>query len=214
MTESLHRSFLETLLSGDRHAAFLEIERVRARGVDLTGIYLEVFEPALCAIGELWQLGEITVADEHVATAITEAAMANLYRDLFAEAAPAGPTLLAACANGEHHQIGLRMVCDMLELDGWETTFVGASAPTGDLVDLVRRRAPDVVALSASMPERLDGIRAVLSAIRNQGGRRPLLVIGGRAVRAAGPDAATALGADLALTNATDASGRLRAALA
>lgn len=214
MADVLHRPFLRALLDGDRFAAFDEVARLRGAGRGLSSIYLEVFQPSLREIGRLWQVAEITVADEHLASAITQSAMAGLYRDLFDEAPSSGPTVLAACADGEHHQIGLRMVCDLLQVDGWATRYLGASVPADDLVDMVRRRNPDVLAMSASIPARLDDVRQVLSAVRAAGGRRPFLVVGGRAVGEEGAPDAPALGADLVLFDAAEAGSRLRGALA
>ena len=72
-------AYLEALRAGDRRRAFGVVDGARAAGLDLGAIYMEVFQPALREIGRLWQENAITVADEHLATAITQAAMARLY---------------------------------------------------------------------------------------------------------------------------------------
>ena len=127
---------------------------------------------------------------------ITEAAMARLYDRLFAAAGGHGRLLLAACADVERHEVGLRMLCDVLELDGWDTVFLGSSIPIGDLVAMVKERKPDVVALSASIAPHLARVRAAVDALREAlGDRTPLIAVGGRAFHD-DPGLAARIGAD------------------
>ncbi|HEU0013241.1 MAG TPA: B12-binding domain-containing protein, partial [Longimicrobium sp.] len=149
--EAARERYLAAIVAGDRRAAFAAVDAARGDGLDLRALYLDVFQPAMREIGRLWQQNRITVADEHLATAITQAAMARLYDEMFtALGTRDAPLLVAACAETERHEMGLRMLCDLLELDGWDTVFLGASVPTEDLVRMVAERRPRVVALSAS----------------------------------------------------------------
>src|SRR5690606_30354946 len=141
------------------------IDRARAAGLDLRTLYLEVFQPALREIGQLWQENRVTVADEHLATAITQSAMLRLYGSLELPGA-VGRTLIAACVETERHEIGLRMLCDILELEGWNTLFLGATVPTESLARLVAARHPPAVALSVSLPPHLPRARTTLLVSR------------------------------------------------
>lgn len=189
-------AFLGALLSGDRRAAFEAVDGAVRSGLTLRALYLEVFQPAMERIGQLWAENVITVADEHLATAITEASMARLYERLFRDVPPGRRTLLAACADEERHALGMRMVCDVLEMDGWDTSFLGASVPTPDLVQMVRTRRPDVIALSASTPQAVPRAQAVITALRTAlGDATPLVLVGGRPFRSR-PELAREIGAD------------------
>lgn len=173
--------YLDALRSGDRRHALAVVEEARAAGLGLPEIYLEVFQPALREIGRLWQENEITVAEEHLATAITQVAMGRLYTDFCMAANRNGRTLLAACAEKERHEVGLRMICDLLELEGWDATYLGASVPPDALVMMVLRDRPDVLALSASIAPHLPQMRVLIQAMRaatGEGG--PYILVGGR----------------------------------
>lgn len=174
-------------------------------------IYLQVLQPALREIGRLWQQNEISVADEHLATAITQAAMARLYEQVFTWQYGTGHTLIAACADVERHEIGLRMLCDLLELEGWETTYLGATVPVESLVSMVRKRRPTAVALSVALVPHLPRLRTMIQAIREaMRDAQPVIVVGGRPFLD-DPQLATRLGADFTAPDASAAVETLRA---
>ena len=88
--------------------------------------------------------------------------------------------------------LGVRMVADFLEADGWEALLLGPGAPAGDLVALVESEQPDVVALSTATAGVLDGVAEVLGALAALR-PRPYVVAGGQfwtAVDARGGDRA------------------------
>ena len=149
-----YEAYLAALLAGDRRTAAAVIQKATDGGSDLRALYLEVFQPALREIGRLWEQNEVTVAEEHIATAITQAIMASLYTQA-AMSAETGRHLVAACPETERHEVGLRMLCDFMDMEGWSTTFLGAAVPRGSLARLVCEKAPDVLALSASISPHL-----------------------------------------------------------
>jgi MerR family transcriptional regulator, light-induced transcriptional regulator len=168
-------------------------------------LYLHVFQPALQEIGALWQANEISVADEHIATAITQAAMAALFDEIADQPGREGPLLVAACADVEMHEIGLRMVCDLLELEGWRTIYLGARVSVGDLVEVVDRERPEVVALSAAISLHLPRMRAMIDGVRALRPEAvPLIVAGGRPF-VERPALSAEVGADLTAADAGEA---------
>lgn len=202
--------YLAAVLEGSRRTAFGVVDEAFRDGIGLRELYLGVFQPAMRDIGRLWQENRITVADEHLATAITQAAMARLYDELFRGGGAAGPLLIAACADTERHELGLRMICDVLEMEGWDTVFLGATVPIEDLVAMVRERRPHVVALSASIAPHLPRVRETIRAIRDAvPDAAPLIAVGGRAF-AADPGLAERLGADLTAADAVEAARLLK----
>jgi methanogenic corrinoid protein MtbC1 len=207
--EEVQTRYLDAILAGSRREAFGVIELARAEGMGIRTLYLEVFQPAMRQIGRLWQDNRITVADEHLATAITQASMARLYEELFRSSPEPGPLLVAACADQERHELGLRMICDVLEMEGWDTVFLGASVPVEDLVEMVRVRRPQVVALSASIAPHVGRVREAIRAIRETEGASPLIAVGGRAF-IDDPDLAQRLGADLTAKDAVEAAEILK----
>lgn len=206
--EEAFDSYLAAVRSGDRRKAFDVVRRGREAGLPLGTFYLQVFQPALREIGRLWQENLLSVAEEHLATAITQAAMLRMY--LEEDPRRGGPTLLAACTENERHEIGLRMLCDLLDLEGWETYFLGAAVPRESLIELLRDRDADVLALSASIAPHLPHLRSTIAAVREAlGPERPLIMVGGRPFLER-PDLAHALGADATAADAGAAAAFLR----
>ena len=210
MTVEWSSLYLDALRTGDRRHALTVVEDARAAGLGLPALYLDVFQPALREIGRLWQENKITVAEEHLATAITQVAMGRLYTDFCMTTARNGYTLLAACAEQERHEVGLRMICDLLELEGWDATYLGASVPQDTLVAMVLRDRPDVLALSASLAPHLPQVRALIQAVcAATGDGVPYILVGGRPFLD-DPSLAQRLGANAMARDPLDAVARLR----
>jgi MerR family transcriptional regulator, light-induced transcriptional regulator len=209
--EQVYRGFLAAILDGSRDGAWEVVDRARREaGMDVRSLYLEVFQPALRQIGALWQENRISVADEHLATAITQSVMARLYAGAFPGAPGAGRTLLAACADSERHEVGLRMICDLLELEGWDTSYLGASVPLPSLVQMAVERRPDVVALSAALLPHVPRLERAIEALRARlADEAPLVMVGGRPFLE-DPALAARIGADLTAADAAEAVARLQ----
>ena len=209
----VHETYLAALRQGDRHAAYRALDEALDGGRELSQVYLDVVQPAMREIGRLWQEDELTVAEEHLATAITEAAMSRMFERVFVWRDVRTPRLLAACAEEERHQMGLRMLCDLLELAGWETTYLGASVPIESLVDLITKHQPDAVAISATIAPHVPRVREAIRAIRAATlPRQPVIAVGGR-VFLGDPSLAERLGADLTAADADEAVRLLDARL-
>lgn len=176
----VERAYFNALRAGDRRRAFAVVDNARASGLDVQELYLDVLQPAMRAIGQLWQRNEMTVAQEHLATAITQMVMARTY-DEIAEAAPeSAHSAIAACAETERHELGLRMICDLLERAGWDATDLGAAVPTDSLVELIRERRPDALVLSASLAPHVPQLQHTIAAVRDaMGDDAPYIVVGG-----------------------------------
>jgi MerR family transcriptional regulator, light-induced transcriptional regulator len=198
-------AFLHAIRRGDRRAAFRSLDEALDAGLDLNTLYVDVVQPAMREIGRLWQENEITIAEEHLATAITESAMSRAFERVFVWRDQRTPRLIAACADDERHQMGLRMLCDLLELEGWETIYLGASVPIESLTELVASREPDAVAISATIAPHIPRVRAAITAIRaTRVARQPVIAVGGRAFLG-DPSLAGRVGADLTASDAAQA---------
>lgn len=207
--EEWRHAYLDAAVRGDRQRALAIVEEARRAGLGLSDLYLELFAPVQETIGRLWEENRLSVAQEHLATAVTQAVMNRLYVEEIAPRAAQGPRLIAACVDGERHELGLRMVCDLLELDGWNALWVGASTPLPDLIDLVRREQPRAVALSVSLPAHLPRLQEAALHLRERVTPAPLLVAGGRAFTFVTPDPPR-WGVDVIATDPREAVARLR----
>ena len=180
-TADVQRAYVDALRAGDRRRAFGVVSDARADGLDVQGLYMDVLQPAMREIGRLWQQNEMTVAQEHLATAITQMVMARAYDEIAAAAPVSAHSAIAACAAAERHELGLRMICDLLERAGWDATYLGAAVPTDSLVRLTSERRPDALVLSASIAPHLPELQRTIAAVRDaMGGAAPYIIVGGR----------------------------------
>jgi methanogenic corrinoid protein MtbC1/DNA-binding XRE family transcriptional regulator len=178
---SLDRRYLDALARGDAEGAAAVVEEAGRRNLTVEQIYLHMLAPALVEIGARWKARRLSVADEHFASEITLAQMERL-RERFPVAAVDGPHAVLACVEGESHAIGLRMLADVLTIDGWTVDYLGGNLPAADLVDFVARRTPAVVALSVTQVEHLPSLRLVAAALRRLS-PAPRILVGGGALR-------------------------------
>jgi MerR family transcriptional regulator, light-induced transcriptional regulator len=202
------KRYLDFLLRGERHAAYELVQDAVNAGVSIKEIWLRVFQDAQYELGRLWQSNQISVAQEHYCTAATQIIMSRFYGQIFS-AARRGRALMTACPPGEIHELGMRMVADFFEMDGWDTHHLGANTPSASLVDFVAQRRPDLVGLSATMTFHLEAVAAIVRALRaNQETRGVRVLVGGHAFNRE-PDLWRDIGAD---GYARDAEGALEAA--
>jgi len=113
---------------------------------------MRVVEPLLRRIGEGWAAGDLSVAQEHLATAAVRARLEGLLAD--ARGDVRGVAVLA-CVPGERHELGLLMLGALLRADGWHVAYLGADSPLEDAADLVEQLAGTLLCLSATMREHL-----------------------------------------------------------
>lgn len=192
---ALQQAYADALRGGDEAAARAAVARARDGGVAERDIYLEIFAPSMVAIGQLWERNELSVAEEHLATAITDRLIGELSPAFGqAGAAPLG-TALIGCVEGERHALGPRMLADMFRQRGWRVLYLGADVPTSDWIDLAVRYAPDLVAISVGMRARLPAVRALIASLR-EALPGTLVLVGGAAL-AGDPELWRALDADL-----------------
>lgn len=175
----LAREYLDALLRADRWAASRMILDTVARGVHVKEIYLQVFQPVQKEIGRLWQMNQVSVAQEHFCTAATQLIMSQLYPYIFSTQKN-NRRMVATCVGGELHEIGMRMVADFFEMEGWDTYYVGANMPLASVLQTIRERNADLLAISATMTFHVSRVSEMIALVRAaEGGSRLPILVGG-----------------------------------
>jgi MerR family transcriptional regulator, light-induced transcriptional regulator len=201
--------YVDHLLAGDDDGCLAEGRRQAGDLQGLHRLYVDLIQPSQYRVGELWEAGRISVATEHLATATNSFVASACYAPL-AHATVGGPRALIACTPEERHELGPRMLADLLECDGWDVDFYGASMPLRDLIDAIRERDPRFVGLSAALVMHLGSVKRTIAAIREAlGAEAPPIVVGGNAFRGDG-DLWRQVGADLYVADASAAIEPLR----
>jgi MerR family transcriptional regulator, light-induced transcriptional regulator len=174
----LRDRYLTAQLAGNRREAIrLVIDEGVNRGHSVGELQLRVVQDAQREIGRLWQEDRISIAQEHMATAISHVVLAQLYQQA-PSARPNGKRVLVACVEGELHDFPSRLVSDALELAGFDVRFLGANVPTDSLLTMLETERPDLLALSVTMTFHLPALREVVRRVRERCPGLPIAVGG------------------------------------
>jgi len=142
----------------------------------------EVVLPLATQVGDLWALGRLPIASEHLASEVVVHALKDALRD----APGTGPLLLASGLPGERHEWGLLATLVRARADGWQVRYLGPDLPLDELVQAAWTLRPAAVAVSASDPDLVDRHLPDLSRFVPRLPPRVRAVIGGRGAIPAG----------------------------
>jgi len=180
--DDLRRELEVALLAFDEPRAQAIIDALLAAAT-LDTVLSKVLVPYLHDLGESWERGEVSVAQEHFASSVLRGRLLGLARGWDRGF---GPRVLLACAPGEQHDLGLICFGLALRERGWRIGYLGADTPIESVSSAARTLAPEFVAISAVTAERFranaDELRELANATR--------LCLGGAGA------AATGIGAD------------------
>lgn len=144
----------------------------------LERIILEVFQPILHSVGELWASGEICTAEEHLITNFIRQRLLALSQ-VYAPFAH-GPRLVCGCVPNDQHEISMLMFSLLMEKRGWEVLYLGQSVATEGIRAYLSHLSPALVCLSASMVEYVSGIVEMGQIIHSLNDRCLQLLYSGR----------------------------------
>lgn len=174
-------------MAGDIDSCVALLAVMRLRGPTLDELFDTVVSPALFSIGSRWEKGEISIAEEHVAS--------QTLIDVIARAQPLaeppgepvrpdrGVAVVAAVA-GDQHDIGARMAGCLLRARGFEVLAPLAQTPARDLADLMQRSRAALTVITCTVPVDVaavaEQVELCASVVRHSGGR---VVVGGAGMR-------------------------------
>lgn len=184
--DEYYPQYMKSLLTGDKHECRGVVAQLLQNGINLKNLYCGYFKRSLYEVGDLWAQQKISVADEHLASAITEDLLTLAYPYLFSRER-IGKRAVISCIANEYHQIGAKIVADMLEYHGWDTYFLGANTPFEALSSMIDTMHPDMVGLSIAIRSNMPEIHKVIAAIASAHPSLPILV-GGQGVTAKDAD--------------------------
>ncbi|WP_432080815.1 cobalamin B12-binding domain-containing protein [Streptomyces sp. WAC 04229] len=176
--------------AADEYSALDAVTNALGAGLETETVLLEVIGAVQHKVGIEWAANRMSVAGEHVATAINDRAIAALPArrpDTFLG------KVTVACVDKEWHALPARLLAETLRLRGWQVGYLGAQVPTAHLIGHIHRTGADAVCLSAALSTRLPVAHAAITAVQAVG--VPVMVGGlgfgadGRYARRLGADA-------------------------
>lgn len=187
MTAAPVEEYLAAVALGDRAGALEVVRRLQHTGASPLQVMTDVIAPAQRRVGELWATDAWSVAQEHAATAVSEAVLGLLGAQTPAPREAIAPVVVS-CVEQEWHALPALLVAEHLRCYGMPVSYLGANASAEHLVRHVHEVAPRAVALSCSLSASLPRVRRQVEAVRATG---TPVVVGGAAFDAAGHRART-----------------------
>lgn len=176
-------AYAKALLAGDEIAAELAVRDAIDARLSTAQIDDEIIAPALWLVGRLWARGEISIADEHLATEISLRVLA-LQREATRTARDrAGRRALLAAPAGELHTVALQMIANLLRDAGYTVLMLGPDVPAAALAEAACRHEPEVICMTATMPDVSDRVMLAIHEVE-RGWPGAGWVVGGRGLSA------------------------------
>lgn len=183
---NVQNNFIKHLLVGNKVECTNTVKVLLNSNVPVQIIYEDLLKVALYKVGELWEYNKITVATEHLASAIVEGILNTIYKSIISKK-NINKNVLLSCIESENHQIGIKMINDVIEMNGWNTYFLGSNVPTKDVLMFSKTISIDLLAISLSIYFHLPELVGLIHKFRIEFPNTPILV-GGQAFKHGGLD--------------------------
>ena len=169
------------LLAGDEAGSWKIIEDALTGGAQPSTVHLELIGPALRSIGERWQHDQVSIAEEHRATAVAQRLIARL-GPRFRRPGRRRGTIVVGAASGDFHALPVAIAADLLRSRSFDVIDLGADVPAASFGEAARSTDRlRAVVVSAST----DAAARELSSIVDAIGDVPILA-GGAGLSSAG----------------------------
>lgn len=176
------RLYLAAAVSGRRTDALAVVRAALAGGASPSDVYVDILQSALYEVGRRWQTTELTIAEEHMATATTQFILSVLHEDLIRAASLREVAVVTGVAK-ELHVVGASIIANALEADGWDVRFMGTNMPHDGIVSAIEHSRAALVAISVTMSGCVPEARDLITQIRGSGAVTPRIIVGGAAFR-------------------------------
>jgi len=180
-TNQSNSSLFHSLVAGCEEEAANILIGAHLRGAVLTKIFDDTVCPAMRRIGELWYNGDLSIAQEHIATRVVSNAVFKL-RNVLPVPKMNGELAMCCALEGDFHELPTHLAQTVLENEGWEVLNFGASTPLYSLAEEVLHHAPKLICISATMVGDVERLSRDYKIFTEQIGKLKIpIVFGGRA---------------------------------
>ena len=177
----LQKEYFNYVLNGDKKLATqLILDSARSK-LNVKDIYFFILERSLKEVGRLWEMNIIDVSQEHYFSNVTQQIMSQLYPYINTKEKN-NHSCVSLSVNGEFHNIGVHMVTDFLDAEGWKTYYIGSNIPTQNVIRAVQDRKANMLVISATMSFNLDAVSNLIKGVRSSRECKNIkIMVGGRA---------------------------------
>lgn len=171
-----HSSLFHSLVAGAEEDAANQITGAHLHGAPLVDIFDDLICTAMRRVGELWYQGELTIAQEHLATRTAHNAIYKL-RHLLPMPEMNGELAMCCAFEADFHELPTHLAQMTLENEGWEVLNFGANMPLYSLTEEVFQHSPAVVCISATVMTDIERLARDYKEFRERVGKLKIPVI-------------------------------------
>ena len=142
----------------------LKIYETYTRKVGLDDFFENILKPVMYNIGEQWEIGKLSVAQEHVASNIAHD-LVKIIGKQKTKGDGKGRVLLCTPV-GEEHNLGCNLLESFLQSKGFKIYNLSPSAPSESIIHFIEKEKPDVVFVSITLPENIKGGQRLVKKIK------------------------------------------------
>jgi len=183
----LFKQYMEHLFAGKRCEAREVIFAAHDRAMTGSKLLKAVIWPAMEQIEKLYRADDISRITAEIATRINRMLACQL-GGVLAREPKSGKRMVITCGRGEMEELGVEMIADLFEADGWSLWVLGSDVPNDEVLQFVGRIKPDILCIYGAHPQDVPMTRQLISLIREVGvcQEMQVLVAGGVFNRADG----------------------------
>ncbi|MCA0971723.1 cobalamin-dependent protein [Halobacillus litoralis] len=172
-----HETLAHLFLDGDEEKA-LDYMNELLHEYSRAYLYESVITQSMYYIGQLWERNEISVADEHLATAVCDFVLSTLKEEKPIKRTRQQKALLFGVEK-EQHYLGIKMVAETFKEQGWRVRYLGPDLPLEHSLTQIEKFKPDVIGLSAALSYRLPTVKELIRRFERLEWK-PFIMVGGR----------------------------------
>jgi methanogenic corrinoid protein MtbC1 len=203
--------FVQLLIAHDASVASRYVGMLRADGMPLSTLYLDLLAPAARHLGEMWERDECSFTDVTIGVCRMHQVILEFSRcfDASPSSERTSKNALILPVPGEQHSFGIFMVMEFMRKDGWNC-FSGNPASMSEFHKLLRSQDFDVIGISVSAERHVDSARALIREIRSATRNSGSLILAGGRIFIENPELAKEIGADGMASDGRKAVSELR----
>lgn len=192
----------EGIISLDFEGVHQAAKEAMDAGEDAIHVIMDTMAPAMEVVGEKFDTGEYFLSELVVAAAVMREGMDIIIPHIRTDSRKTGGGMVIATVEGDHHDIGKRLVVSLLEAQAIEVIDLGVDVSADHIVDAVKKQHATVVGLSALLTTTLLHMGDVIKRLEAADLRKAVkVIIGGAAVT---PEFGKMIGADHTALNAIE----------
>ncbi len=151
LDEALPQFMFETIVGGHDEETTALLVSLYLHGHTVARIADAVLCPALRRVGDLWHAGELSVAQEHLATRTALSALQALRASLNVRARESERAAICCSVEDDFHEMPVQVAALTLEAQGWSVVNLGTSTPFYAVSEAVIRFNPRLVCVASTV---------------------------------------------------------------